>query len=34
MIQIYVDLIKAGKRTIDQVPSKIREAVKKALEEA
>lgn len=34
MVQIYVDLIKAGKRTIDQVPSKIREAVKKALEEA
>lgn len=34
MVQIYVDLIKAGKRTLDEVPAKIRDAVKKALEEA
>lgn len=33
MVQIYVDLIKAGKRTLDEVPAKIRDAVKKALEE-
>ena len=32
MIKIYVELIKKGKRTIDQVPASIREAVKSALE--
>lgn len=33
MVQVYVDLIKKGKRTIDQVPEKIREDVRKALED-
>lgn len=33
MVKIYVELIRKGKRTIDQVPEKIRDAVKKALEE-
>ncbi len=33
MVQVYVDLIKKGKRTIDQVPEQIREEVRKALEE-
>lgn len=32
MVKIYVELIRKGKRTIDQVPEKIREAVKKALQ--
>lgn len=33
MVKIYVELIRKGKRTIDQVPEKIRAAVKAALEE-
>lgn len=33
MVQVYVDLIKKGKRTIDQVPEKIREDVRKVLED-
>lgn len=33
MIKIYVDLIRAGKKTLDQVPAKWREAVVAALEE-
>ena len=33
MIQIYVSLIKKGLKTIDDVPERIREAVRKALEE-
>lgn len=32
MVNFYVKLIKAGKMTIDQVPEKWREAVRKALE--
>ncbi len=32
MVAIYVDLIKKGIKTIDQVPEKIREEVRKALE--
>ena len=31
MVKIYVELIKKGKRTIDEVPASIREAVKAAL---
>lgn len=34
MVKIYVDLIKKGKRTLEQVPEIIREDVRKALEEA
>lgn len=34
MVKIYVELIKAGLRTLEQVPAVIREDVKKALEEA
>lgn len=34
MVQIYVELICKGLRTIDQVPAKIRDQVRKALEEA
>lgn len=33
MIQIYVALIKKGIKTIDDVPERIREAVRKALED-
>lgn len=33
MVKIYVDLIKAGIKTIDDVPTKWKDAVKKALEE-
>jgi hypothetical protein len=33
MIEIYVKLIKAGKRTIEQVPEHIREQVREALME-
>lgn len=33
MVELYVKLIKAGRRTIDQVPEQIREQVKKALED-
>lgn len=32
MVKIYVDLIRAEKMTLDQVPEKWREAVAKALE--
>jgi hypothetical protein len=32
MVKIYVELIKKGKRTIDEVPVSIRGAVKAALE--
>lgn len=33
MVQVYVDLIKKGKKTIDDVPERIREHVRKALED-
>jgi len=33
MVNLYVKKIKAGKMTIDEVPEKWREAVRKALEE-
>lgn len=33
MVKIYVDLIKKGLKTIDDVPARIREEVRKALEE-
>ena len=32
MVQVYVDLILKGKKTIDDVPEQIREQVRKALE--
>lgn len=32
MVQVYVDLIKKGKKTIDDVPERIREDVRRALE--
>ena len=32
MVNLYVKKIKAGKMTIDEVPDKWREAVRKALE--
>ncbi|MCX4313872.1 MAG: CD1375 family protein [Clostridia bacterium] len=32
MVKIYVDLIRAGKMTLDQVPELWRDAVAKALE--
>lgn len=32
MIYIYVTLVKAGRRTLDQVPAHLREEVKKMLE--
>lgn len=34
MVKIYVSLIRKGLRTIEQVPEKIREEVRKALKEA
>ncbi|MDU7245715.1 MAG: CD1375 family protein [Clostridiales bacterium] len=33
MIHIYVTLVKAGRRTLDQVPAHLREEVKKMLDE-
>lgn len=33
MVKIYVSLIRKGKMTLDEVPEKWREAVRKALEE-
>lgn len=33
MVKVYVALIKKGKKTIDDVPASIREAVRKALED-
>lgn len=33
MIRFYVDRIQAGKMTLEQVPARWREAVRKALEE-
>ena len=33
MVKLYVNLIKAGRRTIDDVPSALREAVIAALED-
>lgn len=33
MVKLYVKKIKAGQMTIDEVPEKWREAVRKALEE-
>lgn len=33
MVKIYVDLIKKGLKTIDDVPTRWREAVRKALED-
>ena len=32
MVKFYVDRIKAGKMTIEQVPARWREAVREALE--
>lgn len=34
MVNVYVTLIHAGKRTLEQVPIIIREDVRKALEES
>lgn len=33
MVKFYVDRIKAGKMTLEQVPARWREAVREALEE-
>ena len=33
MVQVYVDLILKGKKTIDDVPEQIREQVRKAIED-
>lgn len=33
MVQVYYRLVKAGKRTIDQVPEHLREAVQAKLTE-
>lgn len=33
MVEFYVKLVLAGKKTIDQVPAKWREAVRQALEQ-
>lgn len=33
MVRFYVDRIQAGKMTLEQVPARWREAVRKALEE-
>ena len=34
MVPIYVDLIKKGKKTLQDVPMKIRDEVEQALKEA
>lgn len=33
MVDLYVELIKAGIKTLDDVPESLREAVRKKLEE-
>lgn len=33
MVKVYVDLIRKGLKTLDDVPERIREEVRKALEE-
>lgn len=33
MAKVYAELIRKGKKTIDDVPEKLREAVQKILEE-
>lgn len=32
LVKLYLDLIKAGRRTIEEVPERVREYVKEALE--
>lgn len=32
MVELYVTLINAGRKTLDDVPERFREAVKKAME--
>ena len=34
MLELYITLVKSGKKTIEQVPVKYREAVRKAIENA
>ena len=34
MVRFYVDRIRAGKMTLEQVPARWREAVREALEDA
>lgn len=34
MLELYITLVKSGKKTIKQVPAKYREAVRKAIENA
>ena len=31
MLEVYIKLVKAGRKTIDEVPAEFKEAVKKAL---
>ncbi len=31
MLEVYIKLVDAGKKTLDQVPAKYRDAVKEAL---
>ena len=33
MARVYADLIRKGRKTIDEVPEKLREAVREILEE-
>lgn len=33
MLELYIELVKSGRRKIEQVPTKFRDAVKKALKE-
>lgn len=33
MLELYIELVKSGRRKIEQVPAKFRDAVKKALKE-
>lgn len=33
MVKIYYNLVKSGRRTLDQVPEEFREEVRKMLEE-
>lgn len=34
MLELYIKLVKAGKRTIDSIPERFREEVRAALEAA
>lgn len=34
MLELYITLVKSGKKSVEQVPAKYREAVRRAIENA